>query len=159
MATVPDSENVGRSPVDEERIVDRILSTAQRALDENGELLCAARKIDLIVNDRDNVALIEVEQALLLHPAVAEAAVICVPDIPLGQLIVGFVVLKPFSKVAPENILRHVGKRLSAYKVPERLLIVDRIPYNGMGKAIRPRLLEQAMQMSAISGICMLSRR
>jgi acyl-CoA synthetase (AMP-forming)/AMP-acid ligase II len=60
------------------------------------------------------------------------------PGIAPGQLIVGFVVLDAATSVAPEDILRYVGKRLVAYKVPERLLIVDHIPRNGMGKAICP---------------------
>jgi acyl-CoA synthetase (AMP-forming)/AMP-acid ligase II len=75
--------------------------------------------------------------------------VIGVPDIALGQRIVGFVVLDDATSVTPEDILRDVRKRLVAYKVPEKLLVVDRIPRNGMGKAIRPRLLEQATQMNA----------
>jgi long-chain acyl-CoA synthetase len=116
---------------------------------EDGEFVYVARKKDLIVNDGDNVAPAEVEQALLLHPAVSEAAVIGVPDIALGQRIVGFVVLDDATSVTPEDILRDVRKRLVAYKVPEKLLVVDRIPRNGMGKAIRPRLLEQATQMNA----------
>jgi long-chain acyl-CoA synthetase len=127
--------------------------------DQNGEFVFVARKKDLIVINGDNVAPAEVEHALLLHPAVAEAAVIGVPDVALGERIVGFVVLEAAAGVTPEDILRDVRKWLVAYKVPERLLVVDRIPRNRMGKAIRPRLREQATQMNAGAGTGMLSPR
>jgi acyl-coenzyme A synthetase/AMP-(fatty) acid ligase len=102
---------------------------------------------------------VEVEQALLSHPAVVEAAVIGVPDIDAGQRVVGLVVLDGATSGAPEEILQDVGRLLVAYKVPQRLLVVDHIPRNGTGKAIRPRPLEQATRMNARPGICMLSQR
>ncbi|GAB2908920.1 long-chain fatty acid--CoA ligase [Paraburkholderia jirisanensis] len=112
--------------------------------DHNGDLHYVARKKDLIINDGDNIAPAEVEQALLLHPAVSEAAVIGMQDVSLGQRVVGFVVLKRAAVADPQDILREVATRLAGYKVPERLLVVDEIPRNGMGKAIRPRLAERA---------------
>jgi acyl-CoA synthetase (AMP-forming)/AMP-acid ligase II len=116
--------------------------------DRDGNLHYVARKKDLIITDGINVAPAEVERELLAHPAVAETAVIGVPDDHLGQRIVGFVVLRDASNasVDPEDILRDVKTRLADYKVPERLIVVEHIARNGMGKAIRPRLQERAAQ-------------
>ncbi|CAB3767477.1 Long-chain-fatty-acid--CoA ligase [Paraburkholderia solisilvae] len=115
--------------------------------DDNGELRYVARKKDLIVINGHSVAPVEVENALLLHHAVVEAAVVGLPDLERGQRIVGFVVLNASSGSSPEDILRDVATKVAGYKVPEKLFIVDRIPRNGMGKAIRPRLMEQATEV------------
>src|SRR5258708_7465453 len=112
--------------------------------DDNGEYRYVARKKDLIINDGDNIAPAEVEAALLVHPAVAEAAVVGLPDVALGQRVVGFVVLHASSSVEPQDILCDVATRLADYKLPERLFVVEQIPRNGMGKAIPPRLVQLA---------------
>jgi acyl-coenzyme A synthetase/AMP-(fatty) acid ligase len=113
--------------------------------DSNGDLHYVARKKDLIVIDTSKVAPAEIERALLLHPAVAEAAVVGVPDLSLGQRIVGFVVLDASCRVGPDDILRELATRLTDYKVPERLFVVEQIPRNVLGKAIRPLLIEHAL--------------
>jgi acyl-CoA synthetase (AMP-forming)/AMP-acid ligase II len=112
--------------------------------DDTGEFHYVARKKDLIITDGDNVAPVEVELALLAHPAVTEAAVIGIPDPALGQRIVGFVILDATNGSAPQDVLRDVAMKLADYKLPERLFVVDHIPRNGMGKVIRPQLAEMA---------------
>jgi acyl-CoA synthetase (AMP-forming)/AMP-acid ligase II len=112
--------------------------------DANGDLHYVARKKDLIVRGGINVSPAEVEQTLMLHPAVAEAAVVGVQDISLGQRVVGFVILNQAADVDPRDIVRWVATRLADHKVPEWLLVIDEIPRNLMGKTIRPQLAERA---------------
>lgn len=116
--------------------------------DGNGDLHYVARKKDLIINDGRKVAPAEIEHALLMHPAVAEVAVVGVQDLSLGQRIVGFVVLDASCRVAPDEILRELATRLADYKVPERLFVVAQIPRNELGKAIRPLLIGRALDLT-----------
>jgi acyl-CoA synthetase (AMP-forming)/AMP-acid ligase II len=120
----------------------------------NGDLHYVARKKDLIVRGGINISPAEVEQTLVLHPAVAEAAVVGVQDVSLGQRVVGFVILNEAVAVDPRDILRWAATRLVDYKVPEWLLVIDEIPRNEMGKTIRPRLAERAtLEMQRRSGV------
>ncbi|WP_430786803.1 AMP-binding protein [Actinoplanes sp. G11-F43] len=86
---------------------------------------------DLIKTGGFRVGAGEVEDALLLHPAVREAAVIGRPDTDLGERITAFVVADP---VAPEELIGFVAERLAAHKRPRAVHLVDSLPRNGMGK-------------------------
>jgi fatty acid CoA ligase FadD36 len=94
---------------------------------------------DLIKSGGYRIGAGEVEDALLAHPAVAEAAVIGVPDDDLGQAIVAFVVA---AGVTGPELSDFVAGSLSAHKRPRRVELVDELPRNAMGKvqkaALRP---------------------
>ncbi len=81
----------------------------------------------------------EVEEALLLHPGVTEAAVIGVPDDDLGQRIVAFVVA---SGVTGAELVQHVAAGMSVHKRPRSVHIVDELPRNAMGKVQKTKLAE-----------------
>jgi fatty acid CoA ligase FadD36 len=87
--------------------------------------------IDLIKTGGYRIGAGEVEDALLAHPAVREAAVIGVPDDDLGQLIRAFVVADDVSEA---DLITHVGALLSAHKRPREIRFVDELPRNAMGK-------------------------
>ncbi|GAA5170533.1 acyl-CoA synthetase [Pseudonocardia eucalypti] len=95
------------------------------------------RSSDLIKTGGYRVGAGEVEAALLDHPAVAEAAVVGLPDDDLGQRIVAFVVA---DRVAAEALIAHVATQLSAHKRPREVRLVDTLPRNAMGKVQKSRL-------------------
>ncbi|HVJ44040.1 MAG TPA: class I adenylate-forming enzyme family protein [Dongiaceae bacterium] len=112
---------------------------------EADELWFVGRKKDIIVRDGAKIAPVEVEHALIAHPAVQEAAVVGVPDMILGQRVVGFVKLMPDTDdIGLEAIRTSLLARVADYKTPEALLIIDEIPRNAHGKVDRQRLIAMA---------------
>jgi fatty acid CoA ligase FadD36 len=92
---------------------------------------------DLIKTGGYRVGAGEVEDALLLHPAVHEAAVIGRPHADLGEQITAFVVADP---IAPDDLIAFVASRLAAHKRPRQVHLVDSLPRNAMGKVQKGRL-------------------
>ena len=81
---------------------------------------------------------LEIEEALREHPAVTECAVVGVPDPEWGERVAAAVVLKDGDTLDLES-LRTWGKELlAAYKLPSRLLILETLPRNAMGKVMKP---------------------
>jgi acyl-CoA synthetase (AMP-forming)/AMP-acid ligase II len=107
-------------------------------LDEHGRLHVEGRLKELIVTGGENVAPLEVEQALLSHPAVTDAAVIGRPDPEWGEAIVAFVVLR--EHVAPEELTAWSRERLATHKVPKEIALVVEVPRNEAGKVLRELL-------------------
>jgi len=93
--------------------------------------------LDLIKSGGFRIGAGEVEDALLAHPAVREAAVVGVPDPDLGQEIVGYVVA---DGVTPEELIEFVATTLSVHKRPRRVVLVDALPRNAMGKIQKHQL-------------------
>ena len=111
--------------------------------DEKGNLWFVSRKKHLIIRGGSNISPVEVESALLSHPAVRDAAVVGISDPELGQRVTGFVQLESGAQSAdPDEILAHVTARLADYKIPEKLQIVGEIPRNAAGKIDRQLLLK-----------------
>jgi fatty acid CoA ligase FadD36 len=92
---------------------------------------------DLIKTGGYRVGAGEIEDCLLAHPGVAEAAVIGIPDDDLGQCIVAFVVAPGCSET---DLAKHVGDELAWHKRPRRVVFVDELPRNAMGKVNKARL-------------------
>ncbi|KQW78771.1 AMP-binding protein [Brevundimonas sp. Root1279] len=116
-------------------------------LDEDGYFWFVARADDMIISSGYNIGAPEVENALLRHPAVAEAAVIGVPDEERGQIVKAFVVLN--GEHAPSSELRtalqeHVKAVIAPYKYPRALDFVDALPKTQTGKLQRFRLKADA---------------
>jgi acyl-coenzyme A synthetase/AMP-(fatty) acid ligase len=108
--------------------------------DADGYLYLTGRKKDLIIRGGVNVAPMEVTTVLLAHPGVAEAATIGVPDPVYGEAIASFVVARPGSALTPADLLAHCRTRLSEFKCPRHLRLVDAIPKNDRGKVARDAL-------------------
>ncbi|HEU0035212.1 MAG TPA: AMP-binding protein [Kofleriaceae bacterium] len=116
--------------------------TGDVAVRVDGQIrIVGRRSTDIIKCGGYKVGAGEVEAALLEHPAIAEAAVIGVPDDDLGERIVAFVVAR--AAVEPSAIEAYVAGRLSPHKRPREVRIVDALPRNAMGK----------VQKSALHGI------
>jgi acyl-CoA synthetase (AMP-forming)/AMP-acid ligase II len=111
--------------------------------DDQGNLWFVSRKKHLIIRGASNISPIEVEQVLISHPAVHDAAVVGVPDPELGQRVAGFLQLTSNDpqSINLNEIRAHVAERLADYKMPESLKIVREIPRNALGKIDRKLLL------------------
>jgi fatty acid CoA ligase FadD36 len=95
--------------------------------------------LDLIKTGGFRIGAGEVEDALLAHPAVREAAVVGAPHPDLGQEIVGYVVA---DGVTPEKLIEFVATTLSGHKRPRKVVLVDALPRNAMGKIQKHQLRE-----------------
>ena len=99
------------------------------------------RKKDLIVRGGSNISPVEVEQVLMAHPAVQDAAVIGVPDAELGQRVAALIQLRGEETEAVLSDIRASAlAQLADYKVPEHVTVVDTIPKNAAGKTDRKSL-------------------
>jgi long-chain acyl-CoA synthetase len=109
-------------------------------MDADGYLTIVDRIKDLIIRGGYNVYPRDVEDALLTHPEVAMAAVVGRPDSRLGEEVVAFVSLVAGGAVSAEDLIAYAKQRLSGYKYPREIHIVDAIPLTSVGKLDRKRL-------------------
>jgi long-chain acyl-CoA synthetase len=82
----------------------------------------------------------EVENVLLAHPAVAEAAVVPMPDPTLGEEVAAFVALRPGASADADDLIAWCRERLAAFKYPRRVTIVDALPRSATGKVLKAKL-------------------
>ena len=128
----------GREDATEEAIPDGwFLSGDMAKQDEDGYFFIVDRKKDLIIRGGYNVYPREVEEALYEHDAVAEVAVIGVPDDSLGEEVGAAVALKKGESVSEDDLRAFAKERLAAYKYPRHLWIVDELPKGPTGKILR----------------------
>ena len=112
-------------------------------LDEHGFLFLEGRLDDVIVRGAENLSPGEIEEALLSHPAVAEAAVIGVPDAEWGEAVAAAVVLEPGGAVSEDELKAWVRERLRSTKTPEHIQFREEMPYNETGKLLRRVLRDE----------------
>ena len=112
------------------------------AIDDESYLMISDRKKDVIISGGENVSSIEVEDALFQHPAVAEVAVIGVPDERWGEAVTALVVLAPGADVAPEDLIAFCKERLAGYKCPKRIEIRESLARTATGKLQKFKLRE-----------------
>jgi long-chain acyl-CoA synthetase len=112
--------------------------------DADGYLSLVDRLKDLIIVSGFNVYPVEVEDALLTHDAVVDAAVAAVPDERTGEAVAAWVVAAPGTSIDPDALRAHVGSRLARYKVPTRITVVESVPRSPAGKLLRRALTETA---------------
>jgi fatty-acyl-CoA synthase len=101
------------------------------------------RAKDVIVSGGENISTIEVEQALVSHPAVLEAAVVGVPDDRWGERPKAFVITKPGAEVTDAEFVEHVRARIAGYKTPDRIDFVAELPKTSTGKIQKFALREK----------------
>ena len=112
-------------------------------IDEDGYIYIVDRKSDMIISGGFNIYPSEVENALHVHPAVFEAAVIAVPDEQWGESVKAVVVLREGMKATEEEIIEHCKKHLASYKKPKSVDFVPELPKNPYGKVLRRKLREK----------------
>ena len=107
--------------------------------DEDGDLFVTGRADDMIITGGENVSPVEVESCLSLHPAVAEVAVVGLPDVRWGKVVTAFV--KRGGDVTEDDLDAHCrSSDLSNFRRPRRYVFVREIPKSPVGKLLR-RLL------------------
>jgi long-chain acyl-CoA synthetase len=112
-------------------------------MDEDGYFYIVDRKKDMIVASGYNVYPREIEETLYEHPAVAEAVAVGLPDEYRGETVKAFVVLKPDSEAAEEEMLSFCKERLAPYKTPKTLEFRDELPKSTVGKLLRRVLADE----------------
>jgi fatty-acyl-CoA synthase len=112
------------------------------SLDDDGYLTISDRKKDVIITGGENVSSIEVEDAVFSHPAVAEVAVIGVPDEKWGEMVTALVVLVEGQTVTEAELIAHTRERIAAYKAPKRVEFRELIPRTATGKIQKFKLRE-----------------
>jgi len=108
--------------------------------DEEGFLFIVSRKKELIIRGGYNVYPSEIENVLHSHPAVAEAAVVGVPDERLGEEVMAVVTLRPSTDLLERELLSYCRERLAAYKCPRIFRFRAELPKNALGKVLKGEL-------------------
>jgi acyl-CoA synthetase (AMP-forming)/AMP-acid ligase II len=112
-------------------------------LDEDGFLYMMDRKKDMIKTGGENVYSREVEEVLLRHPAVEEAAVIGVPHERWGEAIKAIIVVKKGVKIKEQELIEFCKTHMASYKKPTAVVFVESIPKTETGGKISKRLLRE----------------
>lgn len=116
-------------------------------MDDEGYLYIVDRKKDLIIRGGFNIYPRDVEEILNAHGGVAEAAVVGVPDERMGEEMVACVVRKQGSEVSEEELIRYCQDHLAKNKTPRRVLFLEALPRNGVGKILKTRLRQTAAEI------------
>jgi long-chain acyl-CoA synthetase len=109
-------------------------------MDDEGYFQIVDRKKDLIIAGGFNVYPREVEEVLYSHPAIAEAAVVGIPDQQLGEEVKAFVALKPGQELVESELIAYCKERVAAYKYPRFVEFRDELPKSATGKVLKKQL-------------------
>jgi long-chain acyl-CoA synthetase len=110
--------------------------------DADGYYFITGRLKELIIKGGENIAPREIDEALLAHPAVLEAAAVGVPDDAYGQEILACVVVKPGVACTEDELRAHCVRTLGRYKAPRYLRLVPQLPKGPSGKVQRLKLVD-----------------
>jgi long-chain acyl-CoA synthetase len=118
-------------------------------LDPDGYLFLTDRVKDMIVSGGENVYPAEVEEVLAHHPAVAEVAVVGVPDERWGEAVCALVVTRPGMGIDGDELVAFARSRLAGYKLPRSIVFVDELPKTPTGKVLKRELRTRYSEPSA----------
>jgi long-chain acyl-CoA synthetase len=110
--------------------------------DEDGFLFIVSRKKELIIRGGYNVYPSEIENVLHAHPAVAEAAVVGVPDERLGEEVMAVVIVRGTVELREHELVSWCRERLAAYKCPRVFQFRSELPKNALGKVLKDELAQ-----------------
>ena len=110
------------------------------SLDEDGYVYILDRKKDMIISGGENIYARDVEDTLLSHPEIIEAAVVGGPHERLGEQVVAFVVLREGSEISEQLLLEWLGTRLATYKKPRLIYFEESLPRTAVQKVHKPTL-------------------
>lgn len=109
-------------------------------LDDEGDLYVVGRRDDLIISGGENIYPTEIEKVLIAHPLVADAVVLGIDDAEWGQRVAAVVQTRGSGGISIEELSVYLRERISAYKLPRRWRLADRIPRSVSGKVKRSEL-------------------
>jgi malonyl-CoA/methylmalonyl-CoA synthetase len=113
--------------------------TGDMAVVEDGRYRILGRtSVDIIKTGGHKVSALEIEEVLRTHPAIAECAVVAVPDPEWGERVCAAVELRPAGALELDELQAWAKPRMAAYKTPRSLLCVPALPRNAMGKVVKP---------------------
>jgi fatty-acyl-CoA synthase len=111
------------------------------------------RAKDVVISGGENISTVEVEQALVTHASVAEAAVIGVPDEKWGERPKAFVVLVRGQHASEQAIIDHVRSTIAHYKAPKEVVFMDELPTNSTGKVQKFELRDSEAAKRALAAV------
>ncbi|MDM3847011.1 MAG: acyl-CoA synthetase [Aphanizomenon gracile PMC644.10] len=127
----------------EEAFRDGWFWTGDTAIVENNNYRILGRmSVDIIKTGGYKVSALEIEEVLRTHPDIQECAVVGVVDLEWGERVCAALVLLPQRQLTLESLRSWAKKQLAVYKIPTRILIVDELPRNAMGKVTKPQVVE-----------------
>ncbi|MYU11158.1 AMP-binding protein [Streptomyces sp. SID8361] len=109
-------------------------------LDEEGYVRIVDRVKDMYISGGENIYPAEVESVIYTHPAVAECAVVGVPDEHWGEVGQAVVVLRAQHTITETDLLGHLDGKLARYKIPKYVMFVPELPHNASGKVVKHRV-------------------
>ncbi len=109
-------------------------------LDGEGFLYLKDRMKDMVVSGGENIYPVEVENALAAHDAIADVAVIGIPNEKFGEALLAFVVLKPDAALGVAEMVEFCRGKIAGYKIPRQLEIITEMPRNPSGKILKKEL-------------------
>ncbi len=112
-------------------------------IDQDGYVTVVDRKKDIIISGGENISSLEVEKAMLAHPAILEIAVIPVSDARWGEVPKALVVLKPGAAATEAELIDFSRSCLTHYKCPKTVIFVESLPKTGTGKVLKKNLRSQ----------------
>ncbi|MDB5799001.1 MAG: hypothetical protein JWP36_2903 [Paucimonas sp.] len=118
-------------------------------IDADGYVTLVDRKKDMILSGGYNIYSREVEAALCAHEAVAQAAVVGVPDATFGEAVAAYVVLRPGKQATPEALVAWCVERIASYKKPKYIRYLQSLPENSTGKVLKRELRKQFLDTPA----------
>lgn len=116
-------------------------------IDEDGYLYIVDRKKDLIIRGGFNIYPRDVEELLSTHEQVSEVAVVGVPDERMGEEMVVCVVKKPNATISEEELIQYCQNHLAKNKTPKKVLFLEALPRNGVGKILKTHLRKTASEV------------
>jgi fatty-acyl-CoA synthase len=115
-------------------------------IDSRGCIRITDRSKDLVKSGGEWISSVDLENLLMAHPAVAEAAVIAIPDERWGERPMAFVVLSEGREATPEELRTHLGKDFAKWQLPERFEFIGALPHTATGKFKKTELRERFLR-------------
>jgi long-chain acyl-CoA synthetase len=117
-------------------------------VDPDGYFFIVGRKKEMIIRGGENIYPKEIEEVLYRHPAVAEAAVVGVPDKIWGEEVAAFIVLKPEAELKAQEVIDYCKAHLANYKCPRRVEFTESFPKTATGKIQKNKILDEYRKRS-----------
>ncbi|KYH00390.1 fatty acid--CoA ligase family protein, partial [Bradyrhizobium sp. DOA1] len=122
-------------------------------MDAEGFVYLLDRAKDMLIRGGENVYCVEIEDALLAHPDIFEAAIVGIPDRVLGELVGAVVRARAGSGLTADQVIEHLRPRLAAFKLPVHVDIrVDELPRTASGKIVKRQLREELAAKASTPG-------